>query len=143
MGQLLALKKGEAVMKLYQRFILGLGTAAVCLSFAAGAAAEGRMSIEELQAKLNLTQEQVNAIVPIIKRDRQKRQEIIDKYRGQGMAGIQSIRKELFALQKEHDEKYSKILTEEQMKKYIELRKQESAGRRAENRSRRMNGYGQ
>ena len=125
-------------MRLYQRFISGLGAVAVCLSFSAGVAAKGRMSIEELQAKLNLTQEQVNAIVPIIKRDRQKRQEIIDKYRGQGMAGIQSIREELFALQKEHDEKYSRILTEEQMKKYIELRKQESAERRAENRQKRM-----
>lgn len=124
-------------MKKSYRLILGLCVIAVCLYFVADVSAKSRMSIEELQEELNLTDEQAEAIVPIIQKDRKEKEAIVDKYREQGMAGISSMREELKSLQKEHDSKYSEILTDEQMKNYIDLRKKESRERRAESRSRK------
>lgn len=125
-------------MKIFYKLILGLGFIIVCVSFIVSVFAEGRLTIEELQEELNLTDAQVDDILPIIENDKQEKQAIIEKYQGGGEGSNSAMQEELKVLQKEHDSKYSEILTDEQMGNYTELRKQESKARKVESKSRRI-----
>ncbi len=79
---------------------------------------EARM--ERLKESLELTDEQVAALEPIFAAHDQKRRELFESR----SAERQAMREQMNALRLEMDEDIGEILTEEQMKTYVEQREE-------------------
>ncbi len=79
---------------------------------------EARM--EKLKESLELTDEQVAALDPIFAAHDQKRRELFESR----SAERQAMREQMNALRLEMDEDIGEILTEEQMKTYVEQREE-------------------
>ena len=79
---------------------------------------EARM--EKLKESLELTDEQVVALEPIFAAHDQKRRELFESR----SAERQAMREQMNALRLEMDEDIGEILTEEQMKTYVEQREE-------------------
>jgi Spy/CpxP family protein refolding chaperone len=79
---------------------------------------EARM--EKLKESLELTDEQIAALEPIFAAHDQKRRELFESR----SAERQAMREQMNALRLEMDEDIGEILTEEQMKTYVEQREE-------------------
>ncbi len=76
--------------------------------------------MEKLKESLELTDEQVAALEPIFAAHDQKRRELFESR----SAERQAMREQMNALRLEMDEDIGEILTEEQMKTYVEQREE-------------------
>jgi len=83
--------------------------------------------IAELKERLNLTDEQVTAVRPIIEEHVAQGKDIFKKYQGQGKEGFQAMQGEIKELQASTQSQLSAILTEEQMAEYGKMREEERA----------------
>jgi Spy/CpxP family protein refolding chaperone len=77
---------------------------------------EARM--ERLKASLELTDDQIAALEPIFAAHDQKRRELFESR----SAERQAMREQMEGLRLEMDDELAEVLTEEQMKTYVELR---------------------
>jgi hypothetical protein len=82
------------------------------------------ITLQELKARLNLTDKQVNRIRPIMEEKISKRKEIVRKYAGKGEAAMASLKQEFQMFQKYYDDMYEHILTEAQWQQYQAMRKE-------------------
>ena len=90
--------------------------------------------IERLNARLQLTKEQVVQIEPIIKESIEKRKEIFDKYRDEGLRVRESMRSEMQSIGDETHAQLSTILNDSQRKELNAIKEE-----RHERRDRCMN----
>ncbi len=101
----------------YVLIILFISTASIY-------AQEPRVSLNEIVAKmktdLNLTDDQVEAVKPIVKESLIKRQAFLQSLEGQTIINKIMVKATLHKLRKEENEELSKVLTKEQMQKRIE-----------------------
>jgi hypothetical protein len=74
-----------------------------------------------MKLRLDLTDEQEEKVLPILEEQYKKQCEIIEKYRGQGAGGRDSLRSELRGLQESCQERLRPILTAEQMEGYKKM----------------------
>lgn len=97
--------------------------------------------ISVMKARLDLTDEQQIQIRLIIKEECAERQEIIEKYAGQGRGSREALSGELQGLQKITETKLEAILTDAQMKEYRKLRAEELQTRSKNSRDRRRSRF--
>lgn len=76
--------------------------------------------LAQLTTELDLTEEQVEQLKPIIEQQTKKQQELFEN----ADADREKMRTEMTKLRDETDKAYSEVLSEEQMVKYMELRMQ-------------------
>jgi len=76
--------------------------------------------VNKMQKELHLTDGQALAVRPLIKDYLVKREEISQQTAGQGIVDHVAVKETLRALKEKTDEKLSKILTPQQMKKWID-----------------------
>jgi len=93
--------------------------------------------ISVMNKRLNISEEQVLQVRPIIEQECEKRRQIIENYFGQGREAMISIRTELQELQDATETKLSTILTDKQMEEYRKIRDQERQEMREKMRGRR------
>ena len=94
--------------------------------------AQDQTSVSDIIAKmgkeLNLTQQQVDAVKPIIREDIAKREELRQSIQDQTMiADRDIIRGKIEQLDKDVDQKLSQILTHDQMNKWVQKQKLRNA----------------
>jgi hypothetical protein len=82
--------------------------------------------ISTMKERLHLSEEQVAKVKPIIKEACEKRNQIREKYAGEGREARTSMRTEVQELQKATEAKLSTVLTSEQMDEYRKLCDEES-----------------
>ena len=80
--------------------------------------------IERLSTILDLTEEQIVQIEPIINESMEKRHEVFDKYRDQGQQVRQAMREEMHAIGDETHEQLSTILNAEQMEELNSIKEE-------------------
>lgn len=88
--------------------------------------------ISGVMQQLDVSREQADQMLPILRENLQKRRELIEKYQGQGPAGFRSFRKENQELQQQLEQQLGSILTVEQFQKYHELQQRVQERIRAE-----------
>lgn len=93
--------------------------------------------LETMEEKLDLTDEQVEALRPVWAAHIGKVAALRDKYAGQGFRGMRKARKEAERLRKANDARLEEILSEEQMQDFKELRGEMRAKMREAIRQRR------
>lgn len=76
--------------------------------------------MERLKERLQLTDEQVSDLEPIFAEHDRRRQDLFERQR----AEHQAMRERMEALRLEMDEEIARVLTEEQMREYSELREE-------------------
>lgn len=76
--------------------------------------------LNKMKKELQLTDEQVEAIKPIIKENLAKRQKLFDSISGDPVINKSQFKIEMMKLKEEENEKLSKVLSKEQMKKLID-----------------------
>src|SRR5690242_9961453 len=107
--------QGKAVTGILVVFFIGVASVD---------AKEGHISlndiINKMKKELNLTDEQVDAIKPIVKESVQKREALWNDSESQAVFNKSNFRTEMNKLKEEENKKLSKILSEDQMKKLIE-----------------------
>ena len=72
--------------------------------------------LADLKARLNLSQEQIAQVRPIMQEQSQALRELIEKYQGQGFVGMRSLKNELEQLREETNKQLEPILSAEQMR---------------------------
>ena len=78
---------------------------------------------DSMRAQLEMTREQDAAVMGILKVSQERRQEIMNKYRGQrNREGSQAMRAEMQDIQAETGEQLELVLTQDQMAQYRALR---------------------
>jgi hypothetical protein len=75
--------------------------------------------VNKMQKVLHLTDSQAEAIKPIIKDFLVKRQAVLDEAAGQGIVDHIAVKSTLKSLKEDEYQKLGKILTQEQMQKWI------------------------
>ena len=75
--------------------------------------------IDKMKTELKLTDSQAEAIRPIIKDYLSKREAVLQEVAGQGIIDHVSLKDSLKALKEKEYQKLSRILSEDQMKKWI------------------------
>ena len=80
--------------------------------------------ISRLTERLELTEDQVTAITPIIEKNVEQRREIFDSYKGEGRQLKDSMRNEMQTIGEETETQLSSVLTDEQMEKFLEFREE-------------------
>ncbi len=75
--------------------------------------------VNKMKRELNLTESQADAIRPVIKDYMIKRQAILERSAGQGIVDHVAVKSTLKALKEDEYRKLGKILSEDQMKKWI------------------------
>ena len=75
--------------------------------------------VNKMKTELNLTDSQADAIRPIIKDYLTKREEVLEEVAGGGIVDHVAVKSTLKALKENEYQKLSKILSEDQMKKWI------------------------
>ena len=84
--------------------------------------------IGKMAKELNLTQQQVDAVKPIIREDIAKREEFRQSIQDQTMiADRDIIRDKIEQLDKDEDQKLSQVLTHDQMNKWVQKQKLRNA----------------
>lgn len=81
-----------------------------------------KLSIKELKYILMLTDNQVKRLEPIMKEEKLRRKAIFNQHSAAGTDGRSSVDKELQMFRKYYENMYSHILTDEQFKKYLQVR---------------------
>lgn len=76
--------------------------------------------VDKMKKELNLTDSQADAVAPVIKDYLIKRDTVLQETAGQGIVDHTSVKNTLKALKELEYQKLSKILSEEQMKKWID-----------------------
>ncbi len=71
---------------------------------------------------LNLTAEQNEAVMTVVKEHGRVVREIMERYRGRGRAGLRAMRRDLREQRDQTDEKLEKLITEDQMKLFVDCR---------------------
>ena len=84
-------------------------------------------AIARLTDRLDLTEEQVAEVEPIIAESMEKRREVFDKYGDQRQTTRQAMRSEMQAIGDETHERLSTILTDEQREELLTLKEQKRA----------------
>ena len=74
--------------------------------------------VEEMSARLNLTEEQKAQVRPILEEQREKRAAIMEQYRDQGRGAKMYMQDDMEALELETQVKLAQVLTDEQMEEY-------------------------
>ncbi len=92
--------------------------------------------MDRLQVRLNLTDEQVEKIRPIIEDRIDKRLELIEMRNDQDRAEMQSLRNEMQELKNESQRLIESILTEDQIVEYRKMQEERSGGAGQRKRSR-------
>jgi glutamyl-tRNA reductase len=77
--------------------------------------------VQKMKTDLNLTQEQTDALKPIIEQNMAKRKELMETLKQQG-ADRDAIRSQMEQLNQEQDQQLSKILSQDQMDKLKAMR---------------------
>ena len=80
--------------------------------------------LEFWQEELQLSEEQVSELKPILEEAREEMMKIRERYRGQGRQGMGQARQEIDKLNEETQARLEPILSEEQMARYKEIRKE-------------------
>lgn len=81
--------------------------------------------LAHLKDRLQLDDEQVEQIRPIITDAAAKRHAIMERYRSQGRSGMAAARKEMETLREETESRLGEILSAEQMTVFRELREEQ------------------
>jgi len=106
----------------------------------AGGFRKGQNSAEEISCilanRLELSEEQQSAIQPILNEEKQKRHEIMERFREKRQAIRDAIQSEVEANDKATEQKLAGILTGDQLKQYSEL-KEERRRQREERKEKR------
>jgi hypothetical protein len=79
----------------------------------------------DMEIDLNLSNEQVEKVRPIIEGQVKRRRELIQKFQGQGQAGVGSLQVELKELRISTAKELQYFLTNEQMVKYGNMQQEE------------------
>jgi hypothetical protein len=87
-----------------------------------------KLTIEQLKEDLRLSDYQVKRLRPIMKEESLRRSTLVRKYSGGGPEARQALEKELKLFQRYYEDMYSHIMSEEQFKKYLEIRESHSSG---------------
>lgn len=99
---------------------------AVESSFAQERAFEPGQILSDLKARLQLTEEQIAQLRPIMQNHSDRLRALIEQYKGQGITGLKSLQEELAPLRDEVNTRLGPILTETQKQElqafYEELR---------------------
>jgi hypothetical protein len=78
---------------------------------------------DAMRAQLELTEDQDAAVMEIFKVSQERRQELVNKYQGQGnREGFQAMRVQMQDIQTETDGQLELVLTKDQMEHYHALR---------------------
>jgi hypothetical protein len=88
--------------------------------------------VNQMKQELNLTDAQVNQILPIVQGHVQKQKELIEQVRGKGRGAMGTIRTDMEKLNQQTDAKLAEFLSKEQLAKWKETRikAKESGGRK-------------
>ncbi len=102
---------------------------ALFLAFGANASAQpSRPTAEEiinkLEQKLDLTDEQIRQIYPIIEEQMTKRKELIEKVRSQGFSARRSMKSKMKEINKETETKLAAHLSSEQLSQWKKIQKE-------------------
>jgi hypothetical protein len=76
--------------------------------------------IKKMRIELQLTNEQVESIKPILKEGFEKRQDYLSGISGEAVVNKKNLRAAMLKLREEENEQLSKFLSKEQMKKLID-----------------------
>ena len=76
----------------------------------------------DMKARLDLTQEQDEKVRAIMEEREKEREKILEKYRGQDPQDYLSLGNEMREMNRIYEERLEEVLTEEQMKKYLETK---------------------
>jgi hypothetical protein len=98
--------------------------------------AQDRMA--EYSKRLKLTDDQKKLVGDILKDDRQKAQEIRQKYQGQQTPDKNAMMQDLKALQDDVNGRVSKVLDSSQMQEWKKIQQENQARRRGNKQSRRQ-----
>ena len=80
--------------------------------------------IATMQERLNLTDEQVEQIRPIVYEQSENRRELFEKYRSQGRQGRSAMREEMQEMRSETDARLAEILSDQQLQEYQKIQNQ-------------------
>jgi Spy/CpxP family protein refolding chaperone len=80
--------------------------------------------LSKLKKHLNLTKEQIAAVQPIIKREHERLETIVEKYREPHRPKIRFLLREIRELRESTDKQLENLLTETQMEKYREIQQE-------------------
>lgn len=101
-------------------------------------------AIKDMIEKLDLTDEQADRVIPILRKSNHRRRKLLEDARQGGRGAMQSARSQLETIDGETEEQLESILTEEQMKKYKKILEEQRQERRERMREQRggRNGRG-
>ncbi len=95
--------------------------------------------VNKMAQELNLTNEQIQQIIPVIKEDVQKRGELMKQMKGQGREATSSIKTGMEKITQETETQLAQYLSDEQIAKWKTLQ-QERKSKRKNFMRERMNG---
>ena len=81
-------------------------------------------TLSKLKRHLNLTKEQISAVQPIIEKEHERLENIVEKYREQRHPKIRFMLREIGELRESTDKQLENFLTETQMEKYLEIQRE-------------------
>jgi hypothetical protein len=81
-------------------------------------------TLSKLKKHLNLTKEQISAVQPIIEKEHERLENIVEKYREQHHPKIRFMLREIRELREFTDKQLENFLTETQMEKYREIQRE-------------------
>ena len=81
-------------------------------------------TLSRLKEHLNLTKEQITAVQPIIEKDHERIENIVEKYREPHHPKIRFLLKEIRELRESTDKQLENLFTETQMEKYREIQRE-------------------
>jgi ribosomal protein S13 len=105
--------------------IVSLTMAMPAVGFQGKNAMDPESIVSDLTTRLDLSDEQVVEIRPVIEDHAEKRRAIFDKYRAQGNQNQSAIRNEMDAVRQETHARLEKILSAVQMAEYQSYRKEQ------------------
>lgn len=86
--------------------------------------------ISDISSRLDLTDEQVDLVRPVIENRVRKRDEIFRNYRSQGRSGRGAQKTEIAELNFDTEMRLAKVLTTGQMEQYRKMKEEQRAGMR-------------
>jgi len=81
-------------------------------------------TLSKLKKHLNLTKEQISAVQPIIEKEHERLENIVENYREQRHPKIRFMLREIGELRESTDKQLENFLTETQMEKYLEIQRE-------------------
>jgi septal ring factor EnvC (AmiA/AmiB activator) len=98
--------------------------------------------VAKMQSKLNLTQDQVAAVTPIIDKYSSKREELRQSMKD-GSADKDSIRSQMKQLKEDENQELSQVLSSDQMSQWEQMQSQERHKHSSEGGGNGSSGHGQ